>query len=282
MPSNKRFIRFLPIFGCLSTGVVYTGIGVIAMLSLLQLKNGGASANSMMATLQNFTGGSIIIGAILLGMLSYILWRIYESIKDPYHYGKTWTGLTRRTGIALSSFADAFIGYSAFTVLLGSRAVSENGSPQHQQKVIGSVLDSSMGKELIIALGVAIAVTAGVQFFYGITRGYRERLDIAKIDITKKKAIFVLGFTGYIARGIIIGIMAFFILKAGFTGNAEYAVNTDKAFDFIGDNIGKLAFSVVAIGTIFYGLFMFALGITYDVNNDPSDPHYHSSSTQET
>ncbi len=274
MSNNKRFIRFLPIFGCISTGVVYTGIGIIAILSLLRLKNGGASANSMMAVLKNFTGGTFVIGAILLGMLSYITWRLYECVKDPYNYGKTWKGLTRRTGIALSSFADAFIGYSALIVLLGSRHVNENGNPEHEREMIGNMLHAGGGNELIIGLGIAILVTAGVQFFYGITRGYRERLDIANISYSKKKTIFILGMAGYIARGIIIGIMGYFIIKAGITHNAEYAVNTDKAFDFIGDNVGKIPFAIVALGTIFYGIFMFAMGITYDVDNDPSDPHY--------
>jgi hypothetical protein len=45
-------------------------------------------------------------------------------------------------------------------------------------------------------------------------------------------------------------------------------VNTDKAFDFIGDQVGHVYFILVAVGTIFYGLFMFALGITYDADND--------------
>ena len=49
---------------------------------------------------------------------------------------------------------------------------------------------------------------------------------------------------------------------------ARYVVNTDKAFDFIGDHVGHVYFILVAIATICYGLFMFAQGITYDTDKD--------------
>ena len=112
-----------------------------------------------------------------------------------------------------------------------------------------------------------------MQLFYGITRGYRERLDIVKFSRKKKATIFFLGFTGYVARGIILGIIGFFFIKSGILRNSEHVVNTDKAFNFIGDHIGKIPFAIVAF--VCYGLFMFALGITYDLDNDPSDPNYH-------
>lgn len=72
---------------------------------------------------------------------------------------------------------------------------------------------------------------------------------------------------GYTARAIILGIIGFFFIKSGLTDNARYIVNTDKAFDFIGDHVGHVYFIGVAIGTICYGLFMFALGVAYDTNS---------------
>ncbi|WP_424494640.1 DUF1206 domain-containing protein [Salinimicrobium sp. GXAS 041] len=123
--AKKKYIKYFPILGCISTGLIYMAIGVIAILSLLRLKEGGASKNSLLAYVQELPGGEIIIWAILLGMLCYIAWRIYESFSDPYQYGNSWKGITRRTGIGLSSFADALIAYSALVVLLGTANYSE-------------------------------------------------------------------------------------------------------------------------------------------------------------
>ncbi|WP_373057007.1 DUF1206 domain-containing protein [Zunongwangia sp. H14] len=272
--NQKRAIRYLPIYGCISTGIIYIAVGVIAILSLLRIKHGGASESSFLLSISDYTFGDVLVFLILLGMLSYFAWRIYESIKDPYKYGSNWRGLGHRAGICLSSLADALIAYSALMVLLGLSEVSESGRPQQQREMISNMLQKSWGDWVVISLGVIVMGTALVQLLYGLRKGYRERLDIAGYRKEWKKLIFLLAKIGYLCRGIILGIIGFFFVKAGFTDNEQYVVNTDKAFNFIGDHVGKLPFAVVAVGTICYGLFMFAMGFTYDVDNDPTDPGY--------
>jgi hypothetical protein len=260
---KKFFVHYLPIYGCVSTGLIYVGIGTVAILSFLRIKQGGADESSLLAFLNNYLIGKIFIWVILLGMVSYIVWRIYETYKDPYRYGTKPKGLAKRTGIALSSIADAFIAFSAVQVILGTGNIQEDGQPINQREMVSEILNENMGDLLIIGIGAIVAITAIIQFFYGVTKGYGERLDIAHFSKAKKNMIHILAWAGYFARGIILGIIAFFFIKAGIVENAELVVNTDKAFDFIGDHVGHVYFILVAIGTICYGLFMFALGITY-------------------
>ena len=103
---------------------------------------------------------------------------------------------------------------------------------------------------------------------YAISRAYWERLDIYMLSRWKQTTIHILAWAGHFARGIILGIIGFFCIKAGITETAHYVVNTDKAFDFIGDHIGHVYFILVSIGTICYGVFSFVLGAYYD-----SDKH---------
>lgn len=265
---KKIFVHYLPIYGCIATGIIYVGIGVVAILSFLKIKHGGADESSLFAFLNNFLIGKIFVWIILLGTVGYIVWRIYETVKDPYDYGKNAKGIAKRTGIALSTVADGFIAFAAIQALLGLGNIQEDGQPEEQRQMVSHVLQESWGALFIISIGVIIAVTAVVQFFYGITRGYRERLDIAHFSLATKSVIHFLAWVGYLARGIILGIIGFFFIKAGIVENARYIVNTDKAFDFIGDDIGHVYFILVAIGTICYGLFMFALGVTYKARKD--------------
>jgi hypothetical protein len=265
---KKIFVRYLPFYGCVSTGIIYVAIGVIAILSFLKIKDGGADEGSLLVYLNDFIVGQVFIWIILLGTVSYIIWRIYEAIKDPYGYGKDVKGIAKRTGIALSSIADALIAYTAIEVLLGAGNIQANGQPQEQRQIVASMLQESWGESFIISMGFIICITALVQFFYGITKGYKERLNIDRFSPVMKNIIYFLAGTGYLARGIILAIIGFFFIKAGILENARYIVNTDKAFDFIGDHIGHVYFILVAVGTIFYGLFMFALGITYDADSD--------------
>lgn len=264
---RKFYIRYLPIYGCISTGLIYTAIGIIAILSYLKIKEGGADEGSLLAFMYDYLTGKIFVWIILLGTVSYIAWRIYEAINDPYNYGKTWKGILKRLGIGLSSIADVLIAYSAIMVILGISQIKEDGQPTEEREMVGSMLQQNWGEVAIVSLGVVIAITALVQFHYGVTRGYKERLNIARFSSSTKKIIHLLAWIGYLARGIIIGIIGFFFIKAGFLEDPEDVVNTDKAFNFLGDHVGHWAFILVAIGTICYGFFMFSLGITYDHDN---------------
>jgi hypothetical protein len=265
---KKYFIRYLPIYGCISTGLIYVAIGTIAILSFLKLKQGGADESSLMAYLNNFLIGKIFIWIILLGTVSYILWRIFESINDPYNYGKGWLGIGKRTGIAMSSIADALIAFTAIQILSGNGNIQEDGDPDEQRQMVSMMLQESWGEWAVIGIGIIICITAIVQFWYGITKGYKERLDIAHFSSRTKSVIHFLAWVGYFSRGIILGIIGFFFIKGGILETAKYILNTDKAFDFIGDHIGHVYFILVAIGTICYGLFMFAHGLAHDAEKE--------------
>jgi len=98
----KHYVSYLPIYGCIATGLIYLGIGVVAILSFFNLKDGGADESSLFAYLNQYTIGKVLLAIILLGTFCYILWRVYEAIRDPYAYGSDAVGLGRRTGIRLA------------------------------------------------------------------------------------------------------------------------------------------------------------------------------------
>jgi hypothetical protein len=264
---KRTIIHYLPVYGCMATGVMYAAIGVIALLSFFKVRYGGADEASMMAIFAEYVVGKIVIGIILLGTLCYIVWRFYESITDPYDYGRKFKGGVKRLGIALSTIADILIVYAAVRVLLGASHFQSNGQPQEERAMVNKILNNQ-GRWPVIGIGLVYVLTAIIQLWYGITKGYRERVDIERFSSAFRHAVHLLAWVGYAARGIILGIIGFFFLKAAITKNAHYIVNTDKAFDFIGDHVGHVYFILVAIATICYGLFMCIQGIAYDTDKD--------------
>ena len=123
---------------------------------------------------------------------------------------------------------------------------------------------TSGGIWLVAFIGMVTSITAVVQFVYVFREAYEERIDFQKLKAGMQKVIHGLSYAGHIARGTILGIMGFFMLKAAFTQNAQHIVNTDKAFDFIGDEVSRVVFALIAFGTICYGFFMLAMGYYYD------------------
>jgi hypothetical protein len=265
---NRNLIHFLPVYGCITTGIIYFSIGVIAILSFLKIRDGGADESSMFAVLNDFFVGKLLIWIILLGCIGYVAWRFYESITDPYGYGKEMKGIAKRLGIALSTITDILIVSAAVRVLLGAGDIQLNGQPDEERAMVRNILQIEKGNWIVIGIGAIVLITAVLQFLYGITKGYNERVDIDRYKPAVKNAIHILAWVGYFARGLIVGIIGFFYIKAGVTWDAHDVVNTDKAFDFIGDNIGHLYFILVALGTMCYGLFMFVQGVAYDSDKD--------------
>jgi hypothetical protein len=265
---KSTFFQYLPIYGCIATGISYVGVGTIAMLSFLKVREGGADESSMLAILNEVIIGRILLWIIMVGTVCYIVWRIFEAVTDPYGYGKDVGGLGKRSGIALSTLADLLIVYAAIKVLLGIGGIQQNGQPHEERAFVSEVLTENWGALALTAMGVVVLTAAVVQLVYGLTQGYKERLDIDHYSKGGKAIIHFLAWVGFCSRGIIVGITGFFLLKATFTRNPEYVVNTDKAFDFIGDEIGHVYFILVAIGTVCYGVFMIIHGIAYDQDKD--------------
>lgn len=260
--SKKKLISYLPKLGCYATGVIYSGIGIIALLSFFNLREGGADESSIMMVLNDFVAGQILILLLMCGTVCYIAWRIFEVITDPYRYGSKWKGITTRIGIALSTVADILVLTAGARVLLGIGEIQSNGQPIEERAMTRSLLDAG-DTWIVVALGLIVMVTAIVQTAYGFTKGYQERVDDDGFNRTFKLIFHALAIAGFAARGIILGIIGFFFLKAGFLSDADFVVNTDKAFDFIGDNAGPAWFILAALGTIAYGLFMAGLGYSY-------------------
>lgn len=251
-------------FGCMATAVVYILLGLFALLSLLRLKEGGADEASVLKFFEDVQLGKVVISLILLGMLAYMVWRFYEAIKDPYQYGSRGKGVTIRLLTAFSAISDGLIAWPAIESLIGMNPATKSGNPEAQRESINSLMQHPVGVWAVVIIGSITLVTAIVQFVYVFKEAYEERIDFHQLSPVKRTIITSVGYAGHIARGIILGIIGFFMLKAAITQNGQFVVNTDKAFDFLGDEIGKPVFAAIAFGTICYGFFMIAMGYYYD------------------
>jgi hypothetical protein len=262
---KTKLLRILTLVGCFSTGVIYSSIGAIAILSFLKLKKGGADESSFFVLLNGFAAGRILNWLIIAGALCFIIWRFYEALKDPYHVGKDTKAILLRTGTAFSSAADAFIVLSVLRAIFDQRKAPVTGEPIQQRDLVAHLLQFNWGHIAVMIIGVVVLVTAAVLVLYGLSKSFTEAIRADDFSKKQKRALHAVAYAGYFSRGVILLITGFFFVKAAFKNNSTYIVNTDKAFDFIGDDIGHPWFIVIAMGTILYGVYMFILGLHYKV-----------------
>jgi hypothetical protein len=267
MEKYKPYVEKLARFGCYSIAGVYILIGVMAILSFLGLSDGEADEERIVDVILDVPLGEVLIGLMIAGLIGYIIWRVFEAYTDPYNFGSDKKGIAKRTGIALSAVGYVIVAFTAAQILI--QGGGGNGE-EDQQSMVAQVLDFPGGAWLIGMVGAITGFAGLVQFKYVAGGDYIKRINLHTMQKWKKTVTHILAWAGYIARGIILGIIGYFLISAAITADPEEVGDTDSAFDFLGDfgTVGHILFIAVALGTIGYGLFMILNGYFYSFEEE--------------
>jgi hypothetical protein len=240
---------------------------VIALLSLMGLKDGGADEDSLLELLNSVIVGKILLWLILLGILCYMIWRVFEAITDPLGFGTTFKGISRRLGIVCAAAAYGVVAWSGIQAMIGMEDDAEGF--EEQRHFIADILTWSGGAWIVGIAGVMVGITGLLEFRYVLKGDHKPQLDIEHLSKTKRFVVQALAWAGHLARAIILSIIGYSLVRGAVFSDAEETVNTDKAFNFIGESmLGHPLFVLVALGTICYGIYMMVYGayLRFDKN----------------
>jgi hypothetical protein len=256
--------------GCVSIGTVYVLVGALALLALSGRLIEAADEERLVQLLMTVPGGAVLIWGIVLGAGAYVVWRVIEAISDPYDFGRDWKGVARRAGLASSAFGYGLIAFTTARIAIGTGSPGRDAAEEQQQRMIAQVL-AWPGGELLIGLAGAVLAVVGIgQFVLVARRGYATEIRIEPQTEFGERMTHFLAWYGYSARGVILCVLAWFLLDGAITSDAAAVGDTDTAFDFIGGGaLGDSAFAVVALGTIAYGIFMYVNAWQYKFDSTP-------------
>jgi len=104
--------------------------------------------------------------------------------------------------------------------------------------------------------GIVVLVVGVVK----VVEGYRKKfLDDSKTDEMSQfvfKGFTVLGTIGHVARAVVFGLVAVFLIKAAYDYKANEAIGLDGALQKLaGEAYGAWLLGAVALGLGMYGLF---------------------------
>jgi hypothetical protein len=259
--------------GCVAIGTVYVLVGTFALFALSGRFIENADEDRIVAVLLGVPGGWILIWGIVLGAAGYLVWRLIEVLADPYEFGSDAKGLAIRGGVALSAIGFGLIALSAARIAMrGVRAVGSDASEQEQQYLVAQVLQWPAGQFLVGLVGAIVLIVGLMQFGLVVRRAYTTEVRMKPLSATAQRVIHVLAWYGYAARGVILCVLGYFLVKGAVTHDPSAVDDTDTAFDFIGGGlIGDTAFAIVAIGTVAYGIFMYANAWHYRFEAHPDE-----------
>ena len=262
--------RPLARLGCVSIGTVYVLVGSLALLALSGRLIEAADEERVVQLLMSLPGGPVVIWTIVAGATAYVAWRVVESIADPYGFGADWKGLARRAGLASSAVGYGLIAVTTARIAIGSSTGARDSAEEQQQIAIARVLDWPGGELIVGAAGVLLAIIGLSQFVLVARRAYATEIHIEPQTELGERVTHVLAWYGYSARGVILCVLAWFLLDGAVSSDATAVGDTDTAFDFIGGGaVGDTAFAIVALGTVAYGIFMYVNAWHYKFDSTP-------------
>ena len=116
-----------------------------------------------------------------------------------------------------------------------------------------------IGRWLIGLIGV-IVIAAGIyRLVKGLKQDVEDELDLSGMSPERVLWTRRLGAIGEVGRGIAIGVIGFFLLRAALDFDANEATGLDGALRRLAlETWGVLVVAVIALGFVAYGVFCLA------------------------
>lgn len=237
--------------GYAAKGVVYVLLGILAFMAAFELGRSGeeASRGSVFRMVRDAPAGGILMGILALGLVCYALWRMVQAFAPKYgheHNGK------KRIMYFFSGLAYAAVAFAAVKMTLWHQQSSGNG----QQELAASLLSRKGGQWLTGLLSLILLGIGVYQIWYGLSEKYRKHVQESNIPSQHAHLLLRSGKIGYIARGLVWGVIAFLLFRAALHARAAEAGDTADAFRFLeASPLGSFLLAAVGLGLVAFGIF---------------------------
>ncbi len=249
--------------GFLTKGVVYVLLGSLTFMAAFGLGGQISNTSDVIQFLLKFPLGKSFVGIIALGLIAYSIWRFYQTIKFPENdtENETIGSGFKRIRYFYSGVFYGLLAYAFAKPLINSLTGStqkdlETNGGGDKKAALWELLSHDWGKAFIWALGILIAIQAIQQFYIAYKATFMKKID--NYPSLKHEYYFIrrAGRLGYIARGMVFGVLAFFIIKVILNLNANEYKGTEGALAyFLSFSYGNLLLGAVALGLTAYGIF---------------------------
>ena len=251
--SEQKWVENFSRFGIVSKGIVYCILGLLAFLAAIGSGKQNPSKEGAFHLILEQPFGKILLVIVALGLLGYVVWRFIQAIKDTEEKGDDAKGILKRIGFALSGVIYGVIAYAAADLALGN----SSNSGGNKKQLVQRLLDMSFGEVILGIIGLIIIGQAINQIYIAYTGNYKKKIHQENMNAKERVVFEKVGIIGYVSRGIVLGIIGYFVLRAAMASNSSGVKDTEGAFGFINNSFGPIVFGIVSLGLIAYGIFMF-------------------------
>ena len=236
--------------GFVARALVYGIIGVLALD--LVLGHGGKITNQQGAfrTVAAHPFGHVLLAVLAAGLGGYAIWRLFRAALG--HGREAADSGIERVGALGSGIVYGLLCVVAVQILTGP-AASGGGNAS---KTASDVFAWPAGRWLVGAAGLVFGGVAIYQFIRGVKKKFLDDSKTGEMPEPVRKGFTVLGIVGHVARAVVFGMIAVFLLKAAYDYKANEAIGLDGALAKLYNGAyGSWLLGVVAVGLIAFACF---------------------------
>ena len=259
--------------GWIGKGVVYLLLGFLFLRIALsdRPEHEGHEANQagVLETIVGTRFGEWLLSALVVGLLLYALWRLFTVVLPGDWSGRA---LLDRGGYLVSAIIYSFLCITAVDLLTSEQpADADRREDRVVEDLVKDVLSTAYGRAMVVVAGLAVVVVGLVFAKKGIARSFRS--ELTRLDGVDRSAIEQLGRIGWIARGVSMGLIGGFLIRAGWLHDSEDAAGLDDSIrQLTGSAWGSALASVVGGGFIAYAVFVL-LSARHRILRGPKNDH---------
>lgn len=240
--------------GFAARGLLYMAIGYLA----LRLGR-GQGGESPLAFIES-AGGGVLMGVMALGFAAYGIWRLADAAWNSEGHASDAKGTAARVGGAVSGLVHLALAFTAVRLATGSSG-SGGGSSGAAEQGASVALSFPGGSVALMLVAAALLATGLFQIVKAVKLGFLKHLDQR---VAGEAWVKWVGRAGYLARGTVFIVLAWFAWRAGQQSRSAAAGGTEQALDARPEWLRLL----VAAGFIMFGIFSL-VEARYRRINDP-------------
>ena len=249
-------------FGLAAQGVSYAIVAVLALMLAFGWGGKTADRQSALQTLADETFGGLLLVLLALGFASYAAWRFARAFFDRDREGERPKGLAKRAGDLGKGLLYAGLAVSVVRILFGADERGERKADEATEGVLGW----PAGRWLVFAVAAAIGIAAIWNVYRGLSRKFEDDLEVGEMTPGVRRLVSRLGLVGLASRGVVFGLIAWFLTKAAYEYDPKEAIGLGGALaKLAAAAYGDALLAAVAAGLLAFAVFCLAQSRYRDV-----------------
>lgn len=259
MPKIQPWLLGIARTGFIAQGSIYVSLGLLALGVVMGFSSKAEDVRGTLEEISRQPFGTVVLLALAVGLLSLGVWKTVQCAWDPERIAADKYGWALRTLFGLSALLHFGLAWKTAGLGLGYGWSGESGD-EAVRSWVHHLLTMPGGRWLVL---LAATITAGlaVSQIIRLVRGrFMEQFSEQEMSGAAKLLVKTMARYGFIARTMVVILVAWFLWSAGITADAEKAGGMSKALaSLLQQPFGPWLLGFVGGGMVAQGVYIWLM-----------------------